>query len=51
MAAKMVGVFSGYSELVFLCNGTDRHEIQAKNVNRCPRLNLNRRILKNFLLG
>ena len=25
-------------------NGTDRHEIRTKNVNRCPLFNLDRRI-------
>ena len=40
-------VCNGYSELAFLCNGTDRREIQ-ENVNRCPLLYVNRRILKIF---
>jgi len=31
-----------------LCNGADRHEIRAKSANRCPVLNLNRRILTIF---
>jgi len=35
---------NGYSELAFLCNGTDRHKIRIKNVNRCPLLNFNGRI-------
>jgi len=34
-----------YNEFAVLCNGTDQHEIWG-NVNRCPVLNLNRRILK-----
>jgi len=35
MAAKKVHVFcNGDNELAFLCNGTDQHEIPAKNVNR-----------------
>jgi len=43
---KKGGVFcSRYNEVVFLCNGTDHHEIR-KNVNRCALLNLNRRIRK-----
>jgi len=36
------------NELAFLCNGIDRHEIRAENVNRCALLNFNRRILKIF---
>jgi len=38
MAAKKVDVFfNGYNnEVVLRCNGTDRHEIRAKNVNRRP---------------
>jgi len=31
---------NGYNELSFLCNRIDRHEIRAKNVNRCALLNL-----------
>ena len=47
VTVKRVGVFCNeYNELAFLCNGTDRHEIRTKNVNRCPLLNLSRRILK-----
>jgi len=42
---------NGYSELAFLCNGTDGHEIRAKNVSRCHLLNLNRRIPKIFPQG
>jgi len=38
---------NAYTELVFLCNGTDRHEIR-ENVNRCALLNLNTKILKVF---
>jgi len=38
---------NGYNELAFLCIRTDRHEFREK-VNRCPLLNLNRRILKIF---
>jgi len=38
----------GYKELALLCNGIDRHEIQAKNVNRCLLLSLNRTVLKIF---
>jgi len=37
-----------YTELAFLCSGTDRHEIWAKNVNRVSSIKLNRRILKIF---
>jgi len=38
----------GSKELAFLCNGTDQHEIQAKNVNRCMLLSVNRTVLKIF---
>jgi len=48
MAAEK-GVFCNWhNEVVFLCNGTYRHEIQAKKVIRCALLNLNIRILKIF---
>jgi len=46
MLAKKVCFCNWYNELVFLCNGTYRHELREKNVNRCPLLNPNRRILK-----
>jgi len=49
MAAKRWAFCNGYTEVVFLCNGTDRHEILAKNIN-CL-LNLHRRILKISLKG
>jgi len=53
---------NGYNSLAFLCNVTDgdvffcpsfilvtdRYETRAKNVNRCPLLNLNRKILTIF---
>jgi len=39
---------SWYNELAFLCNGTYRHEIGTKNVNRSPLLDVNRRIMKIF---
>jgi len=32
---------NGYNELAFPSNGTDRHKIRAKNVNRYAVLNLN----------
>jgi len=52
MAAKKVDVFvTGTMNLFFLCNGTDRLEIRAENANRCPLLNLSRRILKIFQRG
>ena len=41
MAAKKVHVFvTGTVNSHFVCNGTDRHEIREKNVNRCAVLNL-----------
>jgi len=41
MAVEKVNVFcNGYNELAFLCNVTDQHEIQVKNVNRCLLLNV-----------
>ena len=41
MPAKEVGVFvTGYNEVVFVCNATDRQEIRGKNVSCCPLLNL-----------
>jgi len=39
MTAKGECFCKEYNEVVFLCNGTDRHEIRAENVNRCPLLN------------
>jgi len=49
MAAKKVGVFCNwYSELAFLCNGTDQHEIWAKT-SIGVLLNLDGRILKIFI--
>ena len=63
MAAKKVGVFvTGTINSHFFVMGqtvaflarvsylsvTDRYETRAKNVNRCPLLNLNRKILKIF---
>jgi len=41
LAAQKVGEYK-YNELVFLCHGTQRHEI------RCALSNLSRRILKIF---
>jgi len=48
MATKKVHVFccNRYSELVFLCNVTDRHEIRAKIVSWCALLNLIEEFLK-----
>ena len=52
MAAKrwmfFYNVYIHYTELAFLCSGTDRHEIWAKNVNGVSSIKLNRRILKIF---
>jgi len=47
---KMSVFVTGTTELAFLCNGTDRHEIR-ENVNRYALLDLNRRILKIFPQG
>jgi len=47
-AAKRWVFCNGYNKVAVLYNGTDRHEIREKNVNRCALLNLNRRILKTF---
>jgi len=49
VVARKNGCFcDGSKELAFLCKGTDQHEIQAKNVNRCMLLSLNRTVLKIF---
>jgi len=40
----------GYSEVAFLFNGRDRHEIPAKNVNQFAISQLNRRISKQISL-
>ena len=37
-------VWKEYNEVAFLCNGTDRHEIPAENVNWCALSNLDRKI-------
>jgi len=59
-AAKMAAVTSGEDFLVsieekgrgilfsYLISISYRHEIRAKNVNRCAVLNINRRILKSI---
>ena len=40
-----------YNKVAFLCNGTDRHKIPAKNANRCAVSNLNRTLSKIFPYG
>jgi len=47
---KVMFLVTGTMKLFFLCNGIDWHEIPANNVNQCPLLNLNKRILKKISL-
>jgi len=49
-AKKVMFLVTGTMKLFFLCNGIDWHEIPANNVNQCPLLNLNKRILKKISL-